>query len=102
MKYYTPSFFHIKAPELTLVNDLEQGNADSAAAAAASSEFCVFSDGPYWVLGLRTELPRDPPAGFSQQPHPTPLPSFLVLAAVIRETFQLSIKAKATLRPRGE
>ena len=51
MKYYTPSFFHIKAPELTLVNDLEQGNADSAAAAAASSEFCVFSDGPYWVLG---------------------------------------------------
>ena len=40
MKYYTP-FFHIKAPEHTLVNYLEQGNADSAAAAAASSEFCV-------------------------------------------------------------
>ena len=58
MKYYTPSFFHIKAPKLTLVNDLEQGNADSAAATAASSEFCVFNDGPYWVLGLRTELPR--------------------------------------------
>ena len=90
MKYYTPSFSHIKTAELTLVNDLEQGNADSAVATAASSEFCVFSHGSYWVLGLRTELPGDPPASFSQQLHPTPLPSFLVLYALIRETFPLS------------
>ena len=60
----------MKVAELTLVSDLEQGTSDSAAVAAASSEFwSVFGDGHYWALGLGTELHGDPPASSSQLQH---------------------------------